>query len=268
MKNSSKLISLCFCTVVFVFSSQAQAWEQDYYSPCAPACNESSISLWNFGGWLDGGFMANQYGQKDAYINGILDPESGNTGHLKNVKHSSLQMNQLWVYAEKQRDRRGLDVGGRVDFMYGVDGRHFQAYGLDRSSSTGKRWGDGDYYASLPQMYAEVGYRNLSVKVGKFFTVMGLDSSCAPNRFFYSTSFENQTYIDFGGVLATWDVNKDFSVFGGWVNGEERFFTDGQHNAFLGGFNWKFGSRLRFDYSLLAGKDDGEREYFVNSLVA
>ena len=210
----------------------------------------------------------NQYEQKDAYTNGVLRPDSGNTGHLKNVKHSSFQMNQLWFYGEKQRNRHEFDIGGRVEFTYGVDGRHFQAFGLDRSNATGKRWGTGDYYASLPQMYVEAGYGNFGVKAGKFFTVMGLDSSCAPNRFFYSTSFENLTYIDFGGVLATWDAAKDFTIFGGWVNGEERFFTDGNHNAFLGGVNWKVSPRLRLDYSVLIGEDDSEREYFVNSLVA
>jgi len=268
-----------FCRAALVFAFQAPCWANYLCDPCEPVdvnpCDPTdcgtSLSLWNFGGWIGAGIMANQYGQKDAYDADGLIP--GNTGHLKNVKHSSFQMNQLWFYGEKQRNRRGFDIGGRVEFTYGVDGRHFQAFGLDRNNATGKRWGAGDYYASLPQMYAEVGYGDFSVKAGKFFTVMGLDSSCAPNRFFYSTSFENQTYIDFGGVLATWDASKNLSVFGGWVNGEERFFTDGDHNAFLGGVNWKVSPRLRLDYSVLIGKDDGvsvenKREYFVNSFVA
>ena len=267
----------CFAVLVLAFQTQCRA---DYFcNPCEPVGCETGSLAWNFGGWIEAGIMANHHGQKDAYDPGSdsnnNDLVPGNTGNLKNVKHASFQMNQLWFYGEKQRSRSGFDIGGRMEFTYGVDGRHFQAYGLDRSNSTGKRWGEGDYYASLPQMYAEIGYKNFSVKAGKFFTVMGLDSSCAPNRFFYSTSYENQTYIDFGGVLANWDVSKDFTVFGGWVNGEERFFTDGDHNAFLGGVNWKIGPRLRLDYSVLIGKDEGKhvavtnsREYFVNSLVA
>ncbi|MDR0328071.1 MAG: porin [Planctomycetaceae bacterium] len=267
----------CLAALMFAFSPLVQA--DIFCNPCEPINCNTSKSQWDFGGWIDAGVMLNQYGQKDTYDtsqddeanNNYLVP--GNTGHLKNVKHSSFQMNQLWLYGEKKRDRHTLDIGGRVEFMYGVDGRHFQAFGLDRSNTTGTRWGSGDYYASLPQMYAEVGYGDFSIKTGKFFTVMGLDSSCAPNRFFYSTSFENQTYIDFGGVLATWDMNKNFTVFGGWVNGEERFFTDDKYNAFLGGMNWKVSPRFSLDYSVLIGKNDDPlnndaREYFVNSLVA
>ena len=273
MKKKSKIYWQCICFALLVFTTQASSWASVFCDPCAPLGCETGRSAWDFGGWIDAGIMANQYGQKDAYVTGS-NPDNndlvpGNTGHLKNVKHSSFQMNQLWFYGEKQRNRRILDIGARVEFTYGVDGRHFQAFGLDRSNTTGKRWGTGDYYASLPQMYAEAGYGNFSVKAGKFFTVMGLDSSCAPNRFFYSTSYENQTYIDFGGVSATWEVNPNFTIFGGWVNGEERFFTDSHHNAFLGGVNWKLFPNLRIDYSTLIGKDEGEneREYFVNSLV-
>jgi hypothetical protein len=272
MKKTPKTALKWNCLAILIFACQPLAQADIFCNPCEPLGCETKQSAWSFGGWIDAGIMANQYGQKDTY-DPAADPNNndlvpGNTGHLKNVKHASFQMNQLWFYGEKKRDRRTLDIGGRAEFVYGVDGRHFQAFGLDRSNTTGKRWGEGDYYASLPQMYAEVGYGDFSVKAGKFFTVMGLDSSCAPNRFFYSTSLENQTYIDFGGVLATWDVSKTFTVFGGWVNGEERFFTDGDHSAFLGGVNWTAAPRLHLDYSVLIGEDDGEREYFVNSLVA
>jgi len=152
--------------------------------------------------------------------------------------------------------------------MYGVDGQHFQAAGLDYEPGTGKRWGEGDYYASLPQFYAEAGYKNLSVKIGKFFTPMGLDSSTSPNRFFYTTSYENQSYIDFGGVLAAWEANKKLSLFGGWVNGEGNFFDGSDMSAFLGGVSYKIGQRVKLDYSVLIGKDEDVRKYFVSSLVA
>ncbi|MDR2754404.1 MAG: porin [Planctomycetaceae bacterium] len=228
-------------------------------------CNEKS--LWDFGGWLDAGVMANEYGQRDEYTATGLDINSGNTGHLKNAKHASYQMNQAWLFLGKRLNQRGFDFGGRVDFMYGVDGQHFQAAGLGYEPGTGKRWGEGDYYAALPQLYVEAGYKNLSVKVGKFFTPMGLDSSCSPNRFFYTTSYENQSYIDFGGILATWDISKKLNIFGGWVNGEGNFFDGGNRNAFLGGLSYKIGLHTKLDYSTLIGKDDGIRQYFVNSLV-
>ncbi|MDR1963066.1 MAG: porin [Planctomycetaceae bacterium] len=260
----------------FVFGVMIPVVSAGVFEECTPcevvSCNPETVcntkSLWDFGGWLDAGVMANGYGQKDEYTNGVLDPDSGNTGHLKNAKHASFQINQAWLFLGKRLNQRGFDIGGRVDFMYGVDGQHFQAAGLGYEPGTGKRWGEGDYYAALPQLYAEVGYKNLSVKVGKFFTPMGLDSSCSPNRFFYTTSYENQSYIDFGGVLATWALNKNGAIFGGWVNGEGNFFDGNNRNAFLGGVSYKVGSRVQVDYSALIGKDEAVRQYFVNSLVA
>ena len=245
------------------------------FAPAYANANDSSFiqrnyvqSEWELGGWVDAGIYVNSHGQKNSYTNGQLDMNSGNTGRYKNVKQSDLQANQMWIYLEKKVDENAFSIGGRVDFMYGTDGRHFQADGLDHNASTGRRWGEGDYYAALPQMYAEIGTKKFNVKVGKFFTPMGLDSSCAPNRFFYSTSYENQTYWDFAGALATWEISPKFSVYGGWVNGEGTFFNGSDKNGFLGGFGYKFSDRFRLDYSLLSGKDDNVREYYVQSLTA
>ncbi len=79
----------------------------------------------------------------------------------------------------------------------------------------------------------------------------------------------------YSGALATWDAGKKLSVFGGWVNGENKFFDTSDDNAFLGGFKYKFNKRLYLGYSALIGKQDfepsvggpEEREYFVQSLV-
>ncbi len=93
--------------------SQADACHNCYSSEeilceeCIPVTHRES--LWDFGGWIEGGIMANQYGQKDAYDANGLIPDSGNTSHLKNVKHASFQMNQLWFcLATAQREEQNL----------------------------------------------------------------------------------------------------------------------------------------------------------------
>jgi hypothetical protein len=169
-------------------------------------------------------------------------------------------MNQLWLQVEQQRNRSRFDVGGLIDFNYGVD--PFQAVGLDEG------WGYGDYFVSLPQMYVEVGYGDFSISAGKFFTAMGLDSSYGTERFFHSTSYEYQTCADYCAVFATWDVNDNFSVFSGWTNGEERFFTDFNHNAFLAGVGWTVTPRFHVDYIVSVGRNNGESKYLTSSLLA
>ena len=178
---------------------------------------------------------------------------------LDNVRYYSFQMNQLWLFSEKQRDRSRFDIDGRVDFNYGIDSSW--ATGLDEG------WGCGDYCVSLPQMYLEVGKGDFSLSVGKMFTTMGCDSTYATERFFYGTSYECQTCADYSAVIGRWDVNEKFSVFSGWTNGESRFFTDLNHNAFIRGVNWKILPRFQVDYSISGGRNDGESKYLVSSLL-
>ena len=129
-----------------------------------------------------------------------------------NVRYYSFQMNQLWFYSEKQRDRIRFDIGGRMDFNYGIDS--FWATGLDEG------WGQGDYCVSLPQMYTEVGKGDFSLRVGKIFTEMGLDSSYATERFFTGHRMNvgpvPTTVPSSGGGTST--RNSAFSVAGRTAN--------------------------------------------------
>lgn len=257
LKNNIKWV--CLILPLFFLQVPVPCWAAEFHDTCEPAPHETEPSAWNFSGWIETGIMLNQYGQKDTHTNGVFNPESGNTIHLENVRHSSFQVNQLWLQLEKQRDRSRFDIGGLVDFNYGTHA--FQAVGLDEG------WGHGDYYVSLPQIYVEMGYGDFSISAGKFFTAMGLNSSYATKRFFYSTSYEFQTCTDYCAVFGTWDVNDSFSFFTGWTNGEERFFTDLKHNAFLGGLYWKVTPRFQIDYIISAGKNNGESKYLASSLL-
>ena len=96
MKKKSKIYGQCVCVALLVFTTQASSWASVFCDPCAPLGCETGRSAWDFGGWIDAGIMANQYGQKDAYVTGSNpnnnDLVPGNTGHLKNLKHSSFQI--------------------------------------------------------------------------------------------------------------------------------------------------------------------------------
>ena len=87
---------------------------------CPPRCGGIT-----FGGWLDQGVTANGRYPVDRF-NGPV---------TFNDRDGEYQMNQLWLYAEKETNTGGYgwDVGGRVDFMYGTDWRFTSSYG-DRKS--------------------------------------------------------------------------------------------------------------------------------------
>lgn len=268
---------------------------------CATGCNDAGCygagcgvkkSPWTYGAWLEAGIYANGHGSRTDYQGSYF----GNGDFMNNVALSDFQMNQLWLYIAKEMDTRcGWDWGFRADFGYGTDMYLTQSQGIEFGATNfnhlNDRWGDGDYFASFPQLYAEIGYGNFGLKFGKFLSPIGHESVMSPERFFYSTSYafgaspKTQT-----GLLASWQVNRCFDVFLGWTTGEdytrpgegwnwyangsdERFITASNmgrgihqtygnsfysedNNAALLGFNYKLGKKLSIGYAALIGKDD------------
>ena len=245
-----------------------------YNSACCP-------SPWNFGGHVESGLYVNRYGQKNTYNirgnnwarqnpNGGNDIFSGNTDLLLNVRQSDLQVNQGWVFLEKKLSKRCCwDIGGRVDYVWGTDALYMQSAGMEYNAGHGY-WGTGDYYSAMAQMYAELGYGRFSVKLGKFLTPMGSDPIYSPDRFFYSLSKNFSALpVTHTGALATLEVNRKLSVFGGWTQGYDEFFESGENNALLAGFEYALNPCTTFGYSFLWGKntyDGNDEEYFANAL--
>lgn len=244
--------------------------------PCGPCvfggCGPKK-SLFYYGGHVEAGLYVNEYGRTNSYTPGGRGPDwnSGNTELMQNVHNSDLQMNQMYFYFGKKLDtRRGWDFGGHIDFMYGTDARFVQAQGMEFGAGHG-RWNSGDYYTALPQMYFEAGYKNVSVKFGKFLTPLGHEGVLSGDRFFYSLSDAfGMNPVTHTGALVDWKVNRQLSIFGGWVNGENKFFDSSDDNAFLGGVKYQIHPRYSIGYSLLAGTEDlgwGDRDYYVHSVV-
>ena len=222
--------------------------------PCEAACNNGlfqrnsslfqrsnrSASQWNAGGHIEAGLWGNQWGRTNSYP-GVLKP--GNSEYLYNAQHTGVQMNQAWFFVERQLNtRRGIDFGGRIDLAYGTDALFLQSDGLEFRSrslslnpSVKRGWGDGDYYAAIAQAYAEVGFNNVNVKVGKFLSPFGHESVMSPNRFFYSLShafgFQPTTHT---GAIATWSPNKKVAFAGGWCSADNTFYNEDDNIAVFG----------------------------------
>ena len=96
-------------------------------------------------------------------------------------------MNQLWIGWEKpvKTNGCGWDIGGRVDLMYGSDWR----YGLCNGLETNLDAPNQIYGFIMPQFYLEVGYNDLTVKIGHYAPSIGYEVVAAPGNFFYSHSY-------------------------------------------------------------------------------
>ena len=98
------------------------------------------------------------------------------------------QMNQLWLYLDRPADTGGCGfaVGGHVDMIYGTDWRFGVNNGLeDRINGFDYQ----RYGLVIPQMYLEVAYNNLSVKLGHFAGILDYEAVPAVMNPFYSHSY-------------------------------------------------------------------------------
>jgi len=187
----------------------------------------------NFGGWMSFGLTYN-----------AEDPgDNNNTPVTFNDRDLELQGNQLNLFIERAVDAEGdsWDIGGRVDMMYGTDGRFTSATGLDDDIIT-----DGAsrfYKLVFPQLYAQVFApigNGVTATVGHFYTIIGNEVVTSPDNFFYSHAYTMQYGEPFThtGVLLETPLTGNINLKAGGVLGWDNFSEDTDIWNFLGGIDW------------------------------
>ncbi len=212
--------------------------------PCALQCRGIKV-----GGWVSAGVTTNEY---DATTNGTMG--------MRSDKH--LNLDQLWMYAERQTDgSEGWDVGGRVDYLFGVDGPDTQAFG-DRSydygwTSSYDHAGNALYGSALPQAYAEVANGNWKIKIGHFYTPMGNEVVPATGNFFYTHSYMSYYAEPFThtGFLASYKFSDKLTAFGGWADGWDSGFNVGKNDGsmLLTGLTYAMNERANLAWYMCTG---------------
>ena len=217
---------------------------------------------WSAGGWLSLGYHS------DALP-------------IFNDRPDEVNLHQAWLYAEKAIDTsNGFDIGGRIDYLYGIDAQNTQAFGIanDHYDNDWDNGGANGYGHALPQLYGEVGYGDLSVKVGHFYTIIGWEVVQATGNFFYSHAytFNYSEPFTHTGALATYNASDDVTIWGGYTMGYDSGFEDNGDN-FLGGISLGLTDKLTLIYATtigvfnddLDGDNAGVREQgYMHSIVA
>jgi hypothetical protein len=175
-------------------------------------------------GWINAGIGANNWGSP---FNGPI---------TFNDRNWQGQMNQLYLVNERLLDvENGRYFGGRVDLLYGTDYIYTTARGLDGNLfNQTNQWGvtgapswvsSKDYGLAMPQLYGEAGYGNHAVKFGHFYTIIGYEVVPAIGNFFYTHAYTMQYGEPFThtGILDTWTVNDQLTVYAGITNGWDNF---------------------------------------------
>jgi hypothetical protein len=197
------------------------------------------------GGWIEGGIYGNQYGA----------PSNGPIG-LRGIGNG-FTVDQVWFYAERKTDTKGAgwDLGGRIDYLFGVDALATQCFG-DHTFDYG--WNTSSIYGfAMPQVYAEIAHDDVKVKVGHFYTPIGYEVVQAPQNFFYSHSYSHTFGEPFThtGALASYARNEDVTYYAGWTEGWDQGFEDADGGStFLGGISSKLSEKTTVAWYVSAGK--------------
>lgn len=210
-------------------------------SGCETDCDawqlmERSCSGWKVGGWLQGGIYTNA-----SNTQGI----SGNGPIAFNQAAGELNLHQGWVYLDRELNTDdGFGWGAHVDYLYGIDAADTSAFGdaswdyTWQSSRAGNRQG---YGSAIPQAYGQVGYGDLNVKVGKFFTIMGYEVVQATGNFFYSHTYTHNYGEPFThtGALAEYKPGENVTLWGGYTFGWDTGYNNyTDSSTFLGGVSY------------------------------
>jgi len=245
-----------WCDAVGDFSlDSALGWE------CCP---------YNIGGWTNPGYTTNNVPLSQSY-NDLLS--------FSDVP-DNVNLYQQWLYMERVVDgSNGLDFGGRVDAIYGTDAQKTQSFGNPDAGIRGMgffdaSWDHGIYGFAMPQLYGEVAYYDVSVKVGHFFTPMGYEVIPAIGNFFFTHSYTmfNSEPFTHTGALATYTGFESMTLYGGWTLGWDTGFDqlDGGSN-FLGGFSSELSDNVTFTYLATIGnfgwRDGGSSGSYNHSIV-
>jgi len=219
-------------------------------SSCNGGCGDTACEPWRLFDETCRGWQA--YGWIDiGYTYNSDDPATRYNGPLSfNDRDDEFQANQMYVVLEKTIDP-GCDCwefGGRVDMIFGTDGRFTQARGLEQNQNGGQDLNSGQrfYHLAIPQFYAEIGKGDVSFKIGHFYTIIGYEGVASTRNFFYSHAYTMQYGEPFThtGVLMTYDYSSQIQFKAGVTNGWNIFSindlagTGVDHGEFLGGVFW------------------------------
>ena len=206
--------------------------DADEFSLFGTTCSGITV-----GGWLQAGFY------------------NYNTGMFNN-NPDRLNVNQMYLFSEKALSGgNNWDWGYRADYVYGTDGPDTQAFG-NPPGHWDNGWTNGSYGHAIPQLYVELGRNDFSLKLGKFYTILGYETVTAPDNFFYSHAFTMYYAEPFThtGALATYKTAGGATLYGGWTTGWDTGYDEFGGNTFLGGISFDLCDRTTCTYALTFGE--------------
>ncbi|MGL6226680.1 MAG: outer membrane beta-barrel protein [Thermoguttaceae bacterium] len=230
---------------------------------CATSVFADAPSRWKLDGSIEAGIWKNDHGAEIQYENGVMvgGNSSNYTVFYPKQQTTDFTLSQLWLTLEREADiSRNVDWGFRTDCQYGTFAPTCQSQmseTFDYALLNRKRGSQyGDYATAINQAYGSIGYRQLNISVGEFFSPVRKESLQGADNFFYTNSLlfriEPMTHA---GVRAEYAVNDRFSVLTALTNGYDNGFnfSDGDVGV-LAGFSFEWNKYSSFRYYTTTGR--------------
>ena len=222
----------------------------------------------NIYGYLELGYTADLAGPPPAgsTIPGrVFDTEYGN--HVQ-MDQLDLTIAKAINFSDPKYIKRGWDVGGHFEFVYGYD----PSYGGDSFHSSGLDFGYNPssvfsplYQADIEQAYVTLalhlgGAGNLKFKAGKFVTLLGEETINPTTNYLYSHTYSFGYMIPYTqtGVLAEYVPNSQWTFYAGITRGwNQTFYNNNSSVDFLGEVGYVPNSQWDFIVNVSEGPEDG-----------
>lgn len=155
------------------------------------------------------------------------------------------QLNQQWITVERatQTSDEKVDLGGRVDFLYGTNYRWQTSAGFEDvwSGNTSHSF----YGIALPQAYLETAYADVKIKWGHFVSPVGYFTVDTTHNFFSTLPYTYQYGEPFThwGALSTWTVSESLALSSGITRGWDNLTGAGSGSP---GIGWLGGTKYAF----------------------
>ena len=184
-------------------------------------------------GWIENTFTGNANGTPLGLSNFSVFP---------NNLANQWQGNQYYLAVENPLEPDDMvNLGFRVDALFGNDWQFTKDYGLFPGAFRPNQFAGLDF----PQIYGEIHLPiltpgGLDIKGGRFYSPAGFSAVPAISRPFITVPYSMEfTPFTFFGALATLHLTDRINLYGGTINGFDRWIDESYKWGSLGFATWK-----------------------------
>ena len=228
----------------------------------------------NIYGYLEAGYTTSFQGTpKPTYAGRVFDTEYGN--HLQ-LDQLDLSVEKAINFSDPAFRKRGWDIGGKMEWLYGYDASLIHSNGLNFYHG----WNNNTNQYPLYQFDLEQAYVDFAVpigkdgglrlRIGKFDTLLGEETINPTTNYFYSHSFEFGYAIPFTntGIMAQYIMNSQWSFWAGVTRGWSQSLRDNNSAIdFMGEVSYTPNSQWTLTANVIAGPEDNNDNSHYRSVL-